>query len=147
MNWAGALPVTTCGLKSQHITRFPIRALERNKDLTISVKDDRRRIYGVEGAVDYLIPDTDWSTVCVNFNVLKTESKVNGQWQKYDVKESSPSKATAYISWAPEPWSLRVQSTTSFDVSDAEGNDINGYTTVDFISSLAASGGNTQLQR
>ncbi|STP70385.1 Ferric aerobactin receptor precursor [Escherichia coli] len=32
-------------------------------------------------------------------------------------------------------WSLRVQSTTSFDVSDAEGNDINGYTTVDFISS------------
>ncbi|WP_225395277.1 hypothetical protein, partial [Escherichia coli] len=71
----------------------------------------------------------------VNFNVLKTESKVNGQWQKYDVKESSPSKATAYISWAPEPWSLRVQSTTSFDVSDAEGNDINGYTTVDFISS------------
>ncbi len=60
---------------------------------------------------------------------------MNGQWQKYDVKESSPSKATAYINWAPEPWSLRVQSTTSFDVSDAEGNDINGYTTVDFISS------------
>ena len=49
--------------------------MERNKDLTISVKDDRRRIYGVEGAVDYLIPDTDWSTG-VNFNVLKTESKV-----------------------------------------------------------------------
>lgn len=110
------------------------KSVERNKDLTISVKDDRRRIYGVEGAVDYLIPDTDWSTG-VNFNVLKTESKVNGQWQKYDVKESSPSKATAYINWAPEPWSLRVQSTTSFDVSDAEGNDINGYTTVDFISS------------
>lgn len=110
------------------------KSVERNKDLTISVKDDRRRIYGVEGAVDYLIPDTDWSTG-VNFNVLKTESKVNGQWQKYDVKESSPSKATAYISWAPEPWSLRMQSTTSFDVSDAEGNDINGYTTVDFISS------------
>ena len=42
-----------------------------NKDLTISVVDDKRRIYGVEGAVDYLIPDTDWSTV-VNFNVLKT---------------------------------------------------------------------------
>ncbi|ENI0748144.1 TonB-dependent siderophore receptor, partial [Escherichia coli] len=65
------------------------KSVERNKDLTISVKDDRRRIYGVEGAVDYLIPDTDWSTG-VNFNVLKTESKVNGQWQKYDVKESSP---------------------------------------------------------
>ena len=86
-----------------------------NKDLTISVVDDKRRIYGVEGAVDYLIPDTDWSTG-VNFNVLKTESKVNGTWQKYDVKTASPSKATAYIGWAPDPWSLRVQSTTSFDV-------------------------------
>ncbi|MGV8295041.1 TonB-dependent siderophore receptor, partial [Pseudomonas aeruginosa] len=30
------------------------KSVERNKDLTISVKDDRRRIYGVEGAVDYL---------------------------------------------------------------------------------------------
>ncbi len=32
-----------------------------NDDLTISVVDDKRRIYGVEGAVDYFIPDTDWS--------------------------------------------------------------------------------------
>ncbi|MCQ8806222.1 hypothetical protein, partial [Escherichia coli] len=55
----------------------------------------------------------------IYFNVLKTESKVNGTWQKYDVKTASPSKATAYIGWAPDPWSLRVQSTTSFDVSDA----------------------------
>lgn len=53
------------------------KSVVANKDLTISVVDDKRRIYGVEGAVDYLIPDTDWSTG-VNFNVLKTESKVNG---------------------------------------------------------------------
>lgn len=65
----------------------------------------------------------------MNFNVLKTESKVNGTWQKYDVKTASPSKATAYIGWAPDPWSLRVQSTTSFDVSDAQGYKVDGYTT------------------
>ncbi len=63
----------------------------------------------------------------MNFNVLKTESKVNGTWQKYDVKTASPSKATAYIGWAPDPWSLRVQSTTSFDVSDAQGYKVDGY--------------------
>ncbi|HCC5757846.1 TPA: ferric aerobactin receptor IutA [Citrobacter koseri] len=110
------------------------KSVVANKDLTISVVDDKRRIYGVEGAVDYLIPDTDWSTGA-NFNVLKTESKVNGSWQKYDVKVASPSKATAYIGWAPDPWSLRVQSTTSFDVSDAEGYSIDGYTTVDLLGS------------
>lgn len=71
----------------------------------------------------------------MNFNVLKTESKVNGTGQKYDVKTASPSKATAYIGWAPDPWSLRVQSTTSFDVSDAQGYKVDGYTTVDLLGS------------
>ncbi|MCT4712893.1 ferric aerobactin receptor IutA [Enterobacteriaceae bacterium H11S18] len=108
------------------------KSVVANKDLTISVLDDKRRIYGVEGAVDYFIPDTDWSTGG-NFNVLKTESKVDGKWEKYDVKVASPSKATAYIGWAPDPWSLRVQSTTSFKISDDEGNEIDGYTTIDFL--------------
>lgn len=108
------------------------KSVVANKDLTISVLDDKRRIYGVEGAVDYFIPDTDWITGG-NFNVLKTESKVDGKWEKYDVKVASPSKATAYIGWAPDPWSLRVQSTTSFKISDDEGNEIDGYTTIDFL--------------
>ncbi|WP_205952505.1 ferric aerobactin receptor IutA [Pantoea stewartii] len=108
--------------------------VQQNQDLTISVVDDKRRIYGVEGAVDYFIPDTDWSTGA-NFNVLKTESKVDGSWRKYDVKVASPSKATAYVGWSPDPWSLKVQSTTSFNLSDDAGYNINGYTTVDFIGS------------
>lgn len=110
------------------------KSVQANKDLTISVVDDKRRIYGVEGAIDYFIPNSDWSTGA-NFNVLKTESKVNGSWEKYDVKVASPSKATAYIGWAPEPWSVRVQSTTSFDVSDDQGEKIEGYTTVDLLGS------------
>ncbi|MCW6999110.1 TonB-dependent receptor [Escherichia coli] len=51
------------------------------------------------------------------------------------MKTASPSKATAYIGWAPDPWSLRVQSTTSFDVSDAQGYKVDGYTTVDLLGS------------
>lgn len=108
------------------------KSVVANKDLTISVLDDKRRIYGVEGAVDYFIPDTSWSAGG-NFNVLKTESKADGKWEKYDVKVASPSKATAYVGWAPDPWSLRVQSTTSFKLSDAAGNEVDGYTTVDFL--------------
>jgi iron complex outermembrane receptor protein len=123
-------------LRTQIATYYSLsdKSVVANKDLTISVLDDKRRIYGVEGAVDYFIPDTNWSTGG-NFNFLKTESKVNGKWEKYDVKVASPSKATAYVGWAPDPWSLRVQSTTSFKLSDDAGNEVDGYTTFDFLGS------------
>ncbi len=76
-------------------------------DMTIDVQSDKRRIYGVEGAVDYFIPDSDWS-VGGNFNVLKSQVQTDGRWQKWDVTLASPSKATAWVGWAPDPWSLRV---------------------------------------
>ncbi len=50
---------------------------------------------------------------------------------------ASPSKATARVGWAPDPWSLRVQSQQVFDLSDAAGNKLEGYNTVDFIGSYA----------
>lgn len=103
-------------------------------DMTIRVEPDDRRIYGVEGAVDYFIPDSDWS-LGANFNVLKSEVKQNGKWEKWDVTLASPSKATAWVGWAPEPWSLRVQTQQSFDLTDASGNKLDGYNTVDVISS------------
>ena len=105
-------------------------------DMTIDVQSDKRRIYGVEGAVDYFIPDSDWS-VGGNFNVLKSQVQTDGRWQKWDVTLASPSKATAWVGWAPEPWSLRVQSQQVFDLSDAAGNKLEGYNTVDFIGSYA----------
>lgn len=36
---------------------------------------------------------------------------------------------------ALDPWSARVQHTQSFDLTDASGNKIDGYNTVDFIGS------------
>lgn len=61
--------------------------------------------------------------------------KTDGSWQKWDVTLASPSKATAWVGWAPDPWSLRVQSQQVFDLSDASGNKLDGYNTVDFIGS------------
>ena len=104
--------------------------------MTIDVQSDKRRIYGVEGAVDYYFPNSDWSAGA-NFNVLKSQVKSDGSWQKWDVTLASPSKATAWVGWAPEPWSLRVQSQQVFDISDASGNKLDGYNTVDFIGSYA----------
>jgi len=105
-------------------------------DMTIRVNDDKRRIYGLEGAVDYFIAETVWSSG-INFNVIKSETRVDGEWKKWDVSYASPSKATAYVVWAPDPWNLRLQTTQSFDISDAAGNKIEGYNTVDVIGSYA----------
>jgi iron complex outermembrane receptor protein len=52
-----------------------------------------------------------------NFNVLKSEVKTDGSWQKWDVTLASPSKATAWVGWAPDPWSLRVQTQQVFDLT------------------------------
>ncbi|WP_455818181.1 TonB-dependent siderophore receptor [Pseudomonas cerasi] len=103
-------------------------------DMTINLDDDKRRIYGVEGQVDYFFNDSDWSTGS-NFNVIKSETRVEGQWEKLTIDSASPSKVSAWLNWAPGDWNLRMQSTQTFDVSDADGKKIDGYNTIDFLGS------------
>ncbi|HBW42775.1 MAG TPA: TonB-dependent siderophore receptor, partial [Leclercia adecarboxylata] len=95
-------------------------------DMTINVEDDERRIYGVEGQVDYFFTDSEWSTG-TNFNVIKSETRVDGKWEKLTVDSASPSKMSAWVTWAPGDWTLRVQSTQTFDLSDEAGKRIEGY--------------------
>ncbi len=105
-------------------------------DMTINLDDDKRRIYGVEGQVDYFFSDSEWSSGS-NFNIIKSETRVDGKWEKLTIDSASPSKFSAWLNWAPGDWNLRVQSTQTFDVSDADGKKINGYNTVDFLGSYA----------
>ena len=95
--------------------------------------------------MDYFFTDSDWSTGA-NFNAIKSETRENGKWEKLTVDSASPSKASAWVNWAPGDWTLRVQSTQTFDVSDADGKKIDGYNTVDFWVATPA-GGQSQLQR
>ena len=103
-------------------------------DMTINVEDDERRIYGVEGQVDYFFTDSEWSTGS-NFNVIKSETRVDGKWEKLTVDSASPSKMSAWVTWAPGNWTLRLQSTQTFDLSDEAGKRIEGYNTADFLGS------------
>lgn len=103
-------------------------------DMTINLEDDKRRIYGVEGQVDYFFNDSDWSTGA-NFNAIKSETRVDDRWQKLTIDSASPSKVSAWVTWAPAVWMLRLQSTQIFDVSDEDGKKIDSYNTVDFIGS------------
>ncbi|WP_238083435.1 MULTISPECIES: TonB-dependent siderophore receptor [Pseudescherichia] len=103
-------------------------------DMTINVEDDKRRIYGVEGQVDYFFTDSEWSTG-TNFNVIKSQTRVDGKWEKLTVDSASPSKMSAWVTWAPGDWTLRLQSTQTFDLSDDAGKHIDGYNTVDLLGS------------
>ena len=103
-------------------------------DMTINVEDDKRRIYGVEGQVDYFFTDSEWSTGA-NFNVIKSQTRVDGKWEKLTVDSASPSKMSAWATWAPGDWTLRLQSTQTFDLSDDAGKHIDGYNTVDLLGS------------
>lgn len=105
-------------------------------DMTINMNSDKRRIYGVEGAVDYFFDDSEWSTGAT-FNLIKSETKTDGKWEKLTVDTASPSKATAYVNWAPGDWTVRVQSQQTFDVSDSQGRKLDGYNTIDMLSSYA----------
>ncbi|MBC3382163.1 TonB-dependent siderophore receptor [Serratia fonticola] len=105
-------------------------------DMTINMNADKRRIYGMEGAVDYFFDDSEWSTGAT-FNLIKSETKTDGKWEKLTVDTASPSKATAYVNWAPGDWTVRVQSQQTFDVSDSQGRKLDGYNTIDVLSSYA----------
>lgn len=126
-------------LRSQLAAYYSLsdKTISINKtDMTINLDDDKRRIYGVEGQVDYFFSDSEWSTGS-NFNIIKSETRVDGKWEKLTIDSASPSKVSAWLNWAPGDWNLRVQSTQTFDVSDADGKKINGYNTVDFLGSYA----------
>jgi len=113
------------------------RTISINKtDMTINLEDDKRRIYGMEGALDYFFDNSEWSAGST-FNLIKSQTRVNGSWNKLTVDSASPSKATAYIGWAPGEWNLRLQSQQTFDVSDEKGNRLEGYNTIDFLGSYA----------
>lgn len=124
-------------LRTQIATYYSLsdKTININKqDMTIAMNDDKRRIYGIEGQVDYFFTDSDWSTGS-NFNVIKSETRKNGRWDKLTVDSASPSKVSAWVNWAPGDWALRLQSTQTFDVSDSTGKKIDGYNTVDFLGS------------
>ncbi|WP_342221749.1 TonB-dependent siderophore receptor [Candidatus Fukatsuia endosymbiont of Tuberolachnus salignus] len=105
-------------------------------DMSINVQSSNRRIYGIEGAVDYFFEDSDWN-IGTTFNLIKSETQTDGKWRKLTIDTASPSKATAYVGWTTDNWELRVQSENTFDMSDGQDRKINGYNTIDFLGSYA----------
>ncbi|MBP6878104.1 MAG: TonB-dependent receptor [Phenylobacterium sp.] len=99
--------------------------------LNILMVDQEVRTYGLEGFADYGLGD-GWS-VGVSGLAVASEQKTAGSWKKQTVTLASPSKLNAYVAKSFENGSLRLQSSTTFDLKDDVGGRLEGYTTVDLL--------------
>jgi iron complex outermembrane receptor protein len=105
-----------------------------SQTLLIRVLNQKVRTYGLEGQIAYTFND-NWQ-IGSNFLAIKSEQQdVNGKWGKQAVTSASPSKATLFADWTANNTSLRLQGNHEFNLSDATGNQLNGYTTFDLLGS------------
>lgn len=109
------------------------KSININKtDMTISIADDKRRIYGIDGSLDWYIPQSNLSTG-LSFNAIKSEVKSDGEWKKLSVDTASTSKAGAYLNWNQDQWNMRLQGQKVFRLTDDDNKKLEGYFTADFI--------------
>jgi len=119
------------------------KQIELQDDFTIDVVDNDQRIYGLEGQISYFV--TQAFSVGTNFNYIVTETKTDGKWEDVSIQTASPSKLTAYVNWQVSQISTRLQTTQMFDYKDADNEKLEGYNTVDLLSSINLPLGQLQL--
>lgn len=102
--------------------------------LALNVVDQKVRTYGLEGQLVWQFA-TQWR-VGGNAIALRSENKVGTRWSKAPVTTSSPPKLAAFVSYGSAMGSsVTLQSTTVFNLSDADRNKLHGYTTLDLFGS------------
>lgn len=116
-----------------------VEIVKDKTNLRIYEKDDEQRVYGMELAASYLFMDK--LQIGASTHLVKTELKSNGGWKKMTIIASSPSKATGWLAWQGNDFVAKISSKTLFDLEDAKGGEIEGYTTFDFSTSYKIGAG------
>ena len=107
--------------------------VQYENNFTVSGLVDPKRIYGAEALVSYWA--TDALQLGVSGHYVVSELETENGWEDYKAMEASTSKASAWVGWYQDDYSLKLQSLTMFDYKDAEDRELDGYTVVDFIGS------------
>ncbi|WP_245261901.1 TonB-dependent receptor [Ancylobacter sp. FA202] len=108
------------------------RSIELDRTtLAVDVVDQERRVYGIEGKVSARLGHG--FDVGVLGQWVKTEVKSGGDWVNDTVGSASPSKLGGYVGWQGDALSLKLQGQHVFDLSDADGYRIDGFTLFDLI--------------
>ncbi|EAR55201.1 ferric aerobactin receptor precursor [Photobacterium sp. SKA34] len=107
-----------------------------NSDFTIDLINDPKRVYGLEADVSYWLSQ-NWQAG-VSGNLVKSEQKntESGKWEKMSAADASASKAGAWLGWYEDSYSVKLQSQTLFNLSDDQGQSIDGYTLFDLVGSV-----------
>ncbi|MBF8221464.1 TonB-dependent receptor [Halomonas sp. 328] len=106
------------------------KAVENDEDLSVSVVDEEKRDYGLEGAVTRYF-DHGLEAGGTLHLVRSEQRNASGDWEKRDARYASLSAATAFVGWSDHARSARLQANHAFDLEDADDRRIDGFTTLD----------------
>ncbi len=106
------------------------KAVENAEDLSVTVIDEKKRDYGLEGAVTRYFDNG--IEAGGTLHLVRSEQKNDGgDWEKRDARYASLSSATAFVGWSDHVRSARLQANHTFDLEDSADRKIEGNTTLD----------------
>ncbi|WP_062265348.1 TonB-dependent receptor [Endozoicomonas arenosclerae] len=115
-----------------------------NSDYNVDLLDQKRKVYGIEGSLEYFLND-NWSLGgSYAFTEGRSYYKEVDRWLDLQAADVSPEKYIAFVSYDQEGMNVRLQSTTFADYDKGKkvsggkvvSLDIEGYTTVDLLASF-----------
>ncbi|MDR6920336.1 MULTISPECIES: TonB-dependent receptor [Chryseobacterium] len=101
------------------------------KTFQILVNDLKLRNMGIEAEVSYSMNNGVYFGA--SGLLIKSEVDNQGEWQKQEIYNASPSKLVTYIGYNVKNWSFRFQSLQNFKLTDDLKNEIDGYNTSDLM--------------
>ncbi|TFF27181.1 TonB-dependent receptor [Jiella endophytica] len=99
--------------------------------LLISLQDEERRVYGVEGKIDAKLPYGFDAGVIGHY--VRTEVDNDGDWQAASVTDASTPTLGGHIGWSNEVFKVALKGQHIFDYEDDDGLELEGYTLFDLI--------------
>ncbi|MBU2874228.1 TonB-dependent receptor [Marinobacter salexigens] len=109
-------------------------AVTNRTTLTVDVVDNKTRDYGLEGALTWRA-NRQWSFGGTAHYARSEVEGANGDWKKNLVTAASLPNATAFVQWRDSQNSARLQGSRAFGIKDDAGDEINGFTTFDLLTS------------
>ncbi|WP_137904202.1 TonB-dependent receptor [Chryseobacterium sp. 2VB] len=101
------------------------------KTFQILVNDLKLRNMGIEAEVSYSLSNGVYFGA--SGLLIKSEVDKDGEWQKQEIYNASPSKLVTYIGYNIKNWSFRFQSLQNFKQKDELNNVVEGYNTSDLM--------------
>lgn len=101
------------------------------KTFQILVNDLKLRNMGIEAEVSYSLSNGVYFGA--SGLLIKSEVDKEGEWQKQEIYNASPSKLVTYIGYNIKNWSFRFQSLQNFKQKDELNNVVEGYNTSDLM--------------